>query len=250
MIFDVHAHLDMFDDESLKELISRAKLEGVKIIITNSVNMKSIFHSLEISKKYPKIVRLAIGLYPEKDLKLEEWGKFEEFARKNKDQYIAFGEIGLDLFSTTENFNIQKEIFIKELNLAKELSKPVIIHTRKAEKEVLDILENYPGLKKVLHCFSGNFKLIKRAKEMGCYFSIPANVNHSEHFQKMVKELPRKIILTETDSPYLSPYKEGENEPSFIKETIFLISNIWNTSKKEVEKQIETNYKEIFGTVM
>lgn len=248
MIFDVHAHLDMFDDKSLKEVIQRAKTKKVKIIIANSVNIKSIFHSLEISKKYPEIVKLAIGLYPERNLKLANWNEFEDFARKNQDKYVAFGEIGLDLFSTTENFNIQKEIFIKELNLAKELFKPVIIHARKAENEVLNILENYPEVKKVLHCFSGNFKLIKKAKELGCYFSIPANITRSEHFQKMAKELPPEIILTETDSPYLSPEKDSKNEPALIKETISVISNIWNIPKKEVEKQIETNYKKVFVT--
>lgn len=248
MIYDVHAHLDMFNDKSLKGIINRAKKENVNTIITNSVNMESISHSLEISKKYPDIVKLAIGLYPEKDLKLGDWDKFYKFAKENRDKYIAFGEIGLDLFSTTENFNIQKEIFIKELNLAKEFSKPVIIHTRKAEKEVLDILENYPEIKKILHCFSGNFKLIKKAKEMGCYFSIPANIIRSKHFQKMVSELSKEIILTETDSPFLSPHKEIQNEPSFIRETISMISTIWNISKEEVENQIETNYKKIFVT--
>ena len=247
MIYDVHAHLDMFTDEGLKELIDRAKLGRVKKIITNSVNMKSIERSFEIKKNYPEIVDLAIGLYPEEIESVEEFYNFEEFAREHKDDYIAFGEIGLDLYHRKDNFELQKEVFVKELDLARELSKPVIIHTRKAEKEVLDILENYKDVKRVLHCFSGNFKLIGRAKEMGCYFSIPANVNKSEHFQKMAQELPHEIILTETDSPYLAPYRCVGNEPAFIKETVSVISQIWGVSKEEFEEQIEGNYHSVFS---
>lgn len=246
MIYDVHAHLDMFSEEELEGLINRARKENVKVIITNSVNMDSIIGSLEIKKKYFDIVKLAIGLYPDEIKSLQGFNLFEKFARENVDDFVAIGEIGLDLYHSKDNFELQKEVFVKELFLARELSKPVIVHTRKAEKEVLDILEDFKDLKVVLHCFSGNFKLVRRAEEMGFYFSIPANVVRSEHFQKMVREVSRDKILTETDSPYLSPYLDKKNESSFINETISFISKILGVSIKEVEAQVEKNYFKIF----
>lgn len=240
MIIDVHLHADFLDEGKLKEIEENKK---IKLVITNSVNIESCKKNLDLSKKYPKI-KLALGLYPEKNLKESDFNFLKDFVIKNKP--IALGEIGLDLYHYKENFEIQKEIFLKQLDLAKELYIPVIIHTRKAEKEVLDILENYPELKKILHCFSGNFKLVNKAKNLGCYFSIPTNIVKSEHFQKMVRDLPKEKILTETDSPYLSPFPNKKNEPVFIFESIKKISEIWGVSEVEVEKQIERNFNIVF----
>jgi len=247
MIIDAHAHLDFYSEERLEEVIQNAKKNKVKFIVTNSVNKKSIEKSLKIYKKYPKIVRLAVGLYPEEELLIKDFEFLEEFIRKNKESITAIGEIGLDLHHTKENFEIQKTVFIKELELANQLEIPVIIHSRKAEKEVLEILETFPKLKILLHCFSGNFKLITKGIERGYYFSIPTNVNRSEHFQKMLELIPKEKILTETDSPYLSPYLDKENEPSFITESIKIISKIWKTSEDKVEKQIEDNFNKLFN---
>lgn len=242
MIIDVHAHIDFLSEEKLIETEENSK---IKYVITNSVNLESCKKNLEISKKFSKI-KLAAGLYPEDDLDIKKYDEFEDFVLKNKKNVIAIGEIGIDKTEKLD-FELQKEIFIKQLELAKKLKVPVIIHTRKAEKEALDILEEYKNqLKIVLHCFSGNFKLVKRGIEIGCFFSIPANVVRSEHFQKMVREIPKEKILTETDSPYLSPFPEEKNEPAFISESIKKISEIWDISEEKVEKQIEKNFKELF----
>lgn len=242
MIIDVHAHADFLSEEKLVEI---QKDKKIRLVISNSVNLNSCKKNLEFSRKYSKI-RLAAGLYPEEDLTIAEYSKFEKFVRKNKKEIIAIGEIGIDKIEKL-NFELQKEIFINQLNLAKKLGLPVIVHSRKAEKEALDILEDYKdNLKIILHCFSGNFNLIKRAVELGFSFSIPANIMRSEHFQKMAGEIPHERILTETDSPLLSPYKEMKNEPSFIKESIKKFSEIWNISEDKVEKIIEENFNKIF----
>jgi TatD DNase family protein len=123
----------------------------------------------------------------------------------------------------------------------------VIIHSRKAEREVLEILEKFKSIKVILHCFSGSFNLVKKGIGLGCYFSIPANIVRSEHFQKMAQVIPREKILTETDSPYLSPFKEKENEPAFITESMKKISKIWKIPETEVEKKIEDNFRKVFG---
>lgn len=242
MIIDVHMHADFLPATKLEEI---QKNEKIRLVITNSVNLGSCLKNLGICGKFSKI-KLAAGLYPEENLKLPDFEKLERFILDNKNHIVALGEIGLDLHETKDNFETQKVIFIKQLELARKLKIPVIIHTRKAEKEVLDILDKFKDLKVILHCFSGNFKLVRRGVEIGCYFSVPANITRSEHFQKMVKEVPRERILTETDSPYLSPFIGLENEPFFISESIRKISEIWNINEEEVEKQIEKNFNSIF----
>jgi len=242
MIIDVHAHLDFLEEKKLKEIETNPK---IKLVITNSVNLESCKKNLELVKKYKKI-KLAVGLYPEKNLSLKKYNEFEKWILKNKQYVFAVGEIGLDFSYTKPEKKLQIEIFQKQLKLAEELNVPAIIHTRKAEKEIVEILKNAEG-KYILHCFSGNFKLVKQANELGCYFSIPTNITRSEHFQKMVEFLPKNKILTETDSPYLSPYKNKKNKPEFIVETIKIISKIWKKSFDSTEEQIEKNFQKIIN---
>ena len=153
MIFDTHTHLDML--KNLDKIITNARKTKVKTIITNSVNIFSLKKSLKIQKKYPEIVKLAAGLYPEETLSVTDFNELERFINKNKNSIIAIGEIGLDKTEKLD-FEIQKKFFIKQLNLARKYSLPTIIHTRKAEKEVLEILKNYLDLKIVLHCLIPN----------------------------------------------------------------------------------------------
>ena len=134
----------------------------------------------------------------------------------------------------------------KLIELSKKIKKPIIIHSRKAEQDVIDILENLDAKKVVLHCFSGKLKLIKRAAELGYYFSIPTNITHSQHFQKLAELVDINKILTETDAPYLSPYKNRRNEPSFITEAIKKIAEIKNISINEIANNIFMNYQNLF----
>lgn len=243
MIYDVHAHMDFFSEEELNSILVNS--DNVKLIISNSVNLKSCKKNIEISKKHLQI-KPALGLYPEENLKESDFNKLKGLIEENKSQVFAIGEIGLDKLEQAD-FELQKTVFIKQLSLAKNLNLPAIIHTRKAEKEVIAILENHKNQKIILHCFSGNFSLIKRAIELGFYFSIPTNIVRSEHFQKLAKEIPREKILTETDTPYLSPYKETKNQPAYIKETIKKLSLLWKIPEKEVESQLEKNTKRVFS---
>jgi TatD DNase family protein len=242
MITDVHAHLDFLSENKLKEIQDNPK---IKLVVTNSVNMKSNKKNLELSKKYSKI-KWAAGLYPEENLPPNDFIFLSKLIEENKSQVIAIGEIGMDFSHELPDKQLQKEIFKKQLELAKQLNVPAIIHTRKAEKEVIDILEEFSYPKIILHCFSGNFKLVKKAIELGYYFSIPTNIVRAEHFQKAIQLIPKNKILTETDSPYLSPFKEKQNEPAFISESIKKIAGIWKIIEEEVEKIVESNFEKLF----
>jgi TatD DNase family protein len=243
MLIDAHAHLDYFSDEKLKEVLQNAKKHNVKFIVNNSLNLESCKKSLELSKKYP-MIKPAVGIYPEEKFLKEELKDFNKFVNKNKKEIFAIGEIGMD-FKYGKDKKLQEKAFVFQLEIAKKLNVPAIIHTRGAEKEIVEILKVFDG-KKILHCFGGKLSLVKEAVKIGCYFSIPTNIVNSEHFQKMVEIIPIDKILTETDSPYLSPYKDKKNEPAFIEESIKTISKIWKKSIRETEKQIELNFNEIF----
>jgi len=245
-MIDTHAHLDMIKKSYLDELIENAKSVGVKTIVTQSVNIPSLSPSLEIANKYPEIVKFSAGLYPEETLKESDFDKLKEFVMKNKDQVFAIGEIGMDFSRELPGKELQEKIFRQQLELAEELNVPVSIHTRKAEKEIIEILKEYPNVKKVLHCFCGKKRLALEAEKIGCYFSVPTNIVRAHNFQDLVRYIPKEKILTETDTPYLSPFKEKNNESAFISETIKTISKYWEMSEEEVDNQIESNFNKIY----
>lgn len=246
MIVDVHCHLtdDYFKDK-LDKVINNAKNNNLVYIISNGLNYEDNLKVLNLAKKY-KIVKAAFGLYPQDIIKLKNEKIKLTLAqiKKNKNNIIAIGEVGLD--KTYENFNKQKEIFSQIIELASKINKPLIIHSRKAEQECIELLENYSFKRALFHSFTGNFNLIRKIQNNNWMISIPTNVVRAEHFQKIVKEFNLNQILTETDAPYLSPYKKKMNEPSFIVETIKMIAKLKNLTKEEVEKIIFANFQKFF----
>lgn len=246
-LVDVHCHLDYYDSFEVNEIIKRAK--DVRIV-TNSTDFRSCELNLEIARNHSNVY-LACGMYPPDVLEIEKSKKyswnFEEvrdFILRNKAEIVAIGETGID-FSEYKDKDKQIELFKKFLELACKINKPIIIHSRKAEKEVIEIIKNYE-CKKIMHCFSGNFKLINQAIEQECFFSIPTNIVRSEHFQKMSQILPEDKILTETDSPFLSPFKEKRNEPAFVVEGLKKIAELKKISIEECQTLIYKNFKTLF----
>jgi TatD DNase family protein len=269
MLIDAHCHLDHFYyKKDLNEVIERAKKAGVKHILTNGIDYETNLASLKIAEKHQGIIKVALGFYPidalDREYEEENKNGGDHFSSKktindnvklieqNKDKIIAIGEIGLDLYNG-KDLNQQLENLEKMMRLAIKLNKPAVLHTRKAEKEVLDFLEKLDSnpQKVILHCFSGNKTLMQRAVNKGYIFSIPTNVVRSESFQYLVSICPITQILTETDGPYLSPFKNEDksfnrNEPSYIRESIKIIAKIKNLSEQQVEDQILKNFERIF----
>jgi len=246
MLIDIHCHLDDPQFKDLDGVIERAKKAGLKIILTNGINHKTNKRSLEIAERYA-LVKAALGIYPTEAIKLDEIQLNEslDFIKKNKNKIIAVGEIGLD-YLRGNNKEKQKKIFIELLAFAEKIKKPIIVHSRKAEDDVINILES-SGIKKViLHCFSGGFELVKKAAGLGYYFSIPANIVFSQHFQKMAEEVTINQLFAETDAPYLSPFKGKRNEPAFVAEAVKKIAEIKGFDKTEVANNIFLNYQKVF----
>jgi len=247
MFIDVHCHLEFYSEDKIREIISNAKKINVKKIITNGVSPSTNRTSLELSKEYSEVFS-ALGIYPIEAISMskEQIEKEIKFIKENKNKIMAIGEVGLDLHEDSENLEKQKEVFRKFIELSIEIKKPLIIHSRKAEKECIEILEEYPKAKAVMHCFSGNKNLIKAASGKGYFFSIPAIVRYSEHFQNLVKMVPAEQLFCETDSPFLHPLKQKNNEPKNVIESYKKIAEIKNIPLKKLEKQIEKNYDLLF----
>lgn len=242
MLIDVHSHLDFKEfDKDLDSVIN--KFNG--IIIQNSVNLESMKKTLEISKKY-KNVKSALGIYPLHCLEIseKELDKQIGFIRENKDKTVALGEIGLD-FKESQEKELQIKNLKKFISLSEEINKPMIIHSRKAESEVLEVLKNTRSIV-VLHYFSGNAELVKKALDYGFYFSVPTNISTNKNLKRLVKLVPLSKLFTETDSPYLSSVKGQRNEPLNVKNTLKVMSKIKNVPEEDVEEQIYQNYLKIF----
>lgn len=247
MLVDIHCHLDSKEFEpDLDLVIQRAKDQGLKVIINNGLNIETNKKTLELSKKY-KIIKAALGLYPI-DAQSLELNKIEETLNhitKNKNKIIAIGEVGLD-FSYQPDIKKQIQIFNKIIFLCERIKKPIIVHSREAEKEVLEILSSSNIKYKILHSFSGSKEIIREAEKNNFYFSIPPSIVRSSNFQTLVDMVPISRIITESDSPYLGIKSHERNEPANISHTIKKISEIKRLNVDEVKNIIFSNYQKIF----
>jgi len=264
-LIDIHAHLEGPRFSDLDEVIKNAEKSNIKTIIQSGVNPTTNRECIKISEKYPDIVKCSFGLYPiDALIKEVESGESDDFQRgieefdvdeelkwieKNKDKCVAIGEVGLDYnwkdFQTEKMKEKQKAVFKKVLKLAKKINKPVIIHSRKAEADAIEILEKENQKNVIMHCFSAKKGLIKRGIENGYFFSVPPIITRLHHFQNLVKLVPLTQLLTETDAPYLSPVSGKRNEPANVNVTIKEIAKVKEITEEEVAKQIWENAKKL-----
>ncbi len=245
-LVDVHAHLELIESSEIGVAVARAEEKGVKAIITNSVDAATIRKALQLQEEFG-IVKAALGLYPIDAIKMADSDIDAElkFIEKNSGNFAAFGEIGLD-YQETDDRKMQQGIFEQQLLLAKKLGKPVIVHSRKAEKEVVETLIRCDSRKVILHAFHGSIRLVKAAVDSGFSFSIPSNVLRSSHFQKMAEVVPLQNLFTETDAPFLGPFAGGRSEPAYVEMGARKIAEIRKMSAEEVASQLYANYLEMF----
>lgn len=257
MLVDVHAHLwhERFA-EDIDAVVQRARDAGVKYILDSGVNPRTNLLALEQAQRYPDIVHASLGVYPldavatkaDFTRAIEPFNADDAlaFIQKNKDKIIAIGECGLDYSLNDGTEKAQQDVFWNVIRLAQKIKKPLIIHSRKAEKDCLDILESAQAKKVVLHCFSPNMKIVQRAADIGFSLSIPAIITRLQHFRTVVERVSLQQLLTETDAPYLTPFKDQKSEPAFVRETIMVIAHIKKIREDEVAKNIFSNFQKIF----
>jgi len=250
---DVHCHLDKtFFEDDVDEVLKRAKENEVRVIPAG-VDPETNKYVLELKGKYPDIIFPTIGIYPPDALTTEtgEQKNYDveeeiKFIKDNIKNINGIAEVGLD-FKTDSNKKEQEKIFRKMIEIAVKNDLPLVVHSRKAEAEVINILEEYDYRKIIMHCFGGKKSLIKKIRENQWYLSIPTTVVRDEHFKRIVKETPMNLLLTETDSPFLSPFKDKKNEPTFVIESVKKISEIKKLPLVDVANILYRNANYLFG---
>lgn len=262
-LFDVHAHLthpQLLDD--LDAVLSRARAAGVTTIVSNGLNPRDNAAVLALSQARP-MVKPALGFYPvdavlsemqslgldyPRDAEIVTASTAIDWLRDHLDAAFAVGEIGLDGHWVPESLWARQEQVFRELvALAMQADKPIIVHTRKRERRVFEILVEMGAQRVNWHCFGGKLNLARAIAAHGHWLSIPANARRAQGFERMLQVLPRHRLLLETDCPYLAPQPGERCEPAHVADTAAFASELWGCSSAEVERQLAQNFCDLFG---
>ncbi len=253
--FDNHAHLDDEKfNEDREELIKKIYDEGITKVISAGYSLESSIDAVNLAKKY-NFIYATCGISPNDIPQTEEelWKMLDEIRKivKENNKIVAIGEIGLDYYWNKENKDLQKKAFIKQIELANELELPIVIHTREASVDTIEILKENPVNKKgVFHCCPLNQELVKQGLDLGFYISLagPVTFKNSKNADEVIKLIPNDRILIETDSPYLAPepVRGTRNTPINVKHTAQKIANVKGLSLEEIAKITYENAKKIY----
>lgn len=250
-LIDSHGHLSDAKYDDVQALVARAKERGVIAHICASCNLSSSQKAVELSKQFD-IVYAAVGFHPENALEYnkDSVADLEKLAQENK--VVAIGEIGLDYYYEKETKEKQKEIFIEQIELANRLNLPVVIHTREAMGDTLEILKKHtPTKPSLMHCYGGSIESARELMKLGFSFSFGGLVTfkNAQNVVEVVKQLPIEKILLETDCPYMTPvpYRGQLNEPSYLIYTADMISKIKELSLEKVSEVTTQNARRLFG---
>ena len=258
MIIDSHCHLTYEPmKSSLDETINRAQKDGVKYLLTISTEQNSFTQILEIIKN-KKCVFGTYGIHPHeaKNYKHIKATEIIENVKKDK-KIIGVGETGLDLFYNHSKKSDQIPVFLEHIEAAKVLNKPLIVHTRSAEKETYELLKENSkkkDLKILIHCFTGSKEFAFKLLDLGAYISASGVVTFkkSKELANTFKEIPSERILVETDAPYLSPepFRGKPNEPSYITHTVNFLANLKKISYEDFSRTTSQNFFKLFGDII
>ena len=254
MLFDSHAHLnDERFDEDREELISSLQEKGVDLVVNPGACIKTSIESVELANKYD-FIYAAVGVHPHDVGELDETAIYtlRQLATENK-KVVAIGEIGLDYYYDNYPREVQKEWFIKQIELANELKLPIIIHDRDAHGDTFEIIKKYksPEIGCVLHCYSGNVELAREYVKMGCYISLSGTVTfkNNKKTKEVAREIPLDRLFIETDSPYMAPtpHRGKRNDPSLVQFVADTIAVEKGVSYETVCEATKENAKRFFG---
>ena len=252
-MIDSHCHLDhepLFND--LQNVIKRSKDVGIEKLLTISTSLES-FEKIKKIVKMDKIIYGTIGIHPhESNTNLINSDEIIKHLDDNE-KIIGIGETGLDFYYNNSDKDKQISSFREHIKASIKSKKPLIIHSRNAEKETFEILNEYKdyNLKILMHCFTGSFEFSQKLLELDSYFSASGIITfkNSIDLQKTFKSLPLDKLLIETDSPYLAPVpKRGKkNEPSFIDFTAAKLAEIKELQKDKLIEITTNNFNKIFN---
>jgi TatD DNase family protein len=258
-VIDTHAHLDMPEfDADRDEVVGRARDLGVSTIITIGIDVESSRKAIQLAEKYPGVLA-AVGVHPQEasGVRHEDIDKLEEMARHPR--VVAVGELGLDYYRHHSSAEDQLPLLNWELEMAKRVGLPIIIHCRQARTEMLDVLRDWSagyslpeGIPRgVLHCFGGDLKTAEQYIEMGFFISLGAYIGYpsSVPLRAVLQNIPSDKLVVETDCPFLPPqkYRGKRNEPSYTLITLGVLAEIKRVSLEEMADRTRRNAIRLFG---
>ncbi|OPZ90512.1 MAG: putative deoxyribonuclease YcfH [Firmicutes bacterium ADurb.Bin419] len=255
MLFDTHAH---FNDNRFKhdrdEMIKKAYESGVSYILNVSYNIPSLEHSVSLARRY-NYIYAAVGIHPHysNEMSDEVLSKIQSMAENKK--VVAIGEIGLDYYRDLSPRDVQKKCFVKQIDLAKNLKLPIIVHIRDANEDALSVLkaENAKEVGGIIHSFSGDVMMAKGVLDNNFYISIggPVTYRNARNLIDVIKFVPDERLLIETDCPYLTPepFRGKRNDSSLVRLVAEKIAEIKGKSYEEIADITTNNAKRLFGII-
>ncbi len=252
---DSHCHLDMQSyDNDLSDVLERAITHGVKHIITIGIDELSSNRAIDLAKRYP-MIKATVGIHPHDvdNIGSSTWKNLKNLITGNREHVVAYGEIGLDYAKQYSAPDNQRSAFRTQLQMAKELNLPVVIHDRDAHEDTMAILHEFAPFPKggVMHCFSGDMKLAGKVLELGFLISIPGVITFKNGvlLQEIVKDSPLESLILETDGPFLAPvpWRGKRNEPAYLMYTAEKVAAIKDISINELARQTTRNVKRLFN---
>lgn len=251
--FDTHAHIGLIHEDQIEQLlvIQQAKRTGVMHIIS-ICNSLSDFSQVYDNLRTASNVYHAVGVSPSEVVNPGLDWEQKILTSSQLDRVVAIGEIGLDYYRKFGDKNSQIELFIRQLDMAKNLSLPVIIHNREAGQDILDILrDRLPEKGGILHCYSEDWEYARKALSLNLYFSFAGNVTYrnAKNLHETVANLPLERILIESESPFMVPsrFKGKRNKPAYLPETAQAVADIKRMPIEEVAPILFENSKRAFG---
>lgn len=254
MLVDSHCHLDCIDlsefDNDFDSLMQQTQKAGIEHMLCVSINLKDYPNMMEMVRSYPSI-SVSAGLHPMAD-RYDDFSIDHLTTLATDEKVVAIGETGLDYYYHKGDPDWQKQRFRSHLQVANKINKPVIIHTRDAGEDTIQILkeENADNCGGVIHCFTETQQFANQALELGMMISFSGIVTfkNADALRKIAKAIPDDRLLIETDSPYLAPvpYRGKQNQPLYVHHVAKTIAEVRNTSIEHIAELTRNNFYELF----
>lgn len=252
MLFDTHTHLnDSAFDAEIPEAVARAKANDVTNMAIVGFDEKTIEKSLQLSQDYPELYSI-IGWHPTEAYLYTDQIETKLIEQLQLPKVVAMGEMGLDYHWDTSPHDVQKTVFRRQMQIAKELNLPISIHMRDAIEDTYQILkeEHVEDIGGIMHSFSGDVEWMERFLDLGMHISMSGVVTFKKAFDvhEVATKVPFDKLLVETDAPYLSPvpFRGKRNEPAYVKYVAERVAELRGLSCEEVAKQTTANAKKLF----
>ncbi len=254
MLVDSHCHLDRLDlsdrDAGLDGILADARARGITQFLSVAVDLATSASLVELTERYDHVYS-SVGVHPLQkiDQPVPEVEQLVALARAPK--VVAIGETGLDNFYSAESHQWQRDSFIRHLQASQQTGLPIIIHTRDAREETLELLRQYPlQAAGVMHCFTETWEMAEAAIELGFYISFSGIVTFksADELREVVRRVPLDRILVETDSPWLAPvpHRCKQNEPQYVREVAETVADLKGVSLEQLAEITTQNFHRLF----